>query len=1120
MVLLVLRDLPVNGLPQGHPFERHCDHCLGAPAKCSCTQSCPIPSKSSCQGTHAVACAGCSKESIVGARTICGLCPNTSLCHKCVSMHDASHPTLVFNRPTSTPIRRPGKRRADPGNNLADGDNIITEKSFFIPPSVSPNNEKHSWTCDVCTHTITGLKFTCTVCSDYTLCEVCYRTGMHFADHRFNVELSGTFSSIPGRLKPRGEHDYTSPDHVPDLGQPEKGHCEHCPGWDTACICTSKCGKPSGTRCKPFHNSGLECTHCGLNHLTGTLYRCGTCTNTAICEECYTAGKHDRTHPMVAIEDPDSEGVALAPRALGGKPLPSPTQSLTGRTTYKFNDCAVCLRSSMSNIFLSCETCAVKLCSTCYHVGMHAYDPSHTFTFEDMPAPPREFGPGFIAGKTIVHRSVKEDVIDVSHQTEHAREDCNAVDVNFKESQNGRAQENRNSDNDDENVEEVANASDTDVDLDNQSNLDSNRTWNNDADVNVNVNLGTDSDLYEALGAVEVNDDSDDDGDEISKSNGSATTTMTSDASAQAVMMSKLKDSLITKSDPQVAVTELFEQMKATLAANPETFTNGSNLVDITRKTDSSVVDTQQLPKEFGATQTSNDNNKDGKTPYASPHSASAPPVGEADVQGHDVLTTTPQSQNIDSVTNNINPESQQSQFQNKSAWTRTSSLQSSPQTPSGGPLTTEIQYPPPVQPPSSDVTQQQHQTSHMHHQQASMSGVNNQSDIGQYPYRNNNNDVTQGSSVLHSSQHLTNGHQQTQPMQNGAESLTAFDRVQMQQGTLSQSQADQQQTVVQGFERVQMQGSSETSQMQQQQNDKPLTAFERIQASVTQNGGSQYQDKQNAGQTNNGYGGMGMLHHGEHGNGNNNHGSSQNFPTGQVPPQGQGQGMGFNSGNGRYGMGQYGQQRPSSYEDGTGMQQMPSQTTSMQQHQKGGNQGGHPAAEYGNQQGQPPRYGNSPQMHSQSMSSPDGSMYPSYGNGSHHSMTPPPQAQPFMQGSGQQQHHNNGSMGGYEKQGEYQNQGAMGQQQSWNHQNMGMPGGGMASSNAAAGNANEAKWNPNNNNNNNSNNMHTYDQQFQQAQNQFYGAMPPAGGKLSAANMQQAMGALQNAFSAMMKKK
>lgn len=115
-------------------------------------------------------------------------------------------------------------------------------------------------TCDGCgIRNIKGIRYKCSTCSDYDLCDTCEKSGRH------------------------------SPDHVLyKIKVPEKN-----------CV---PIARPQTSQ--PIHE-GVQCDGCGIHDIRGIRYKCSVCSNYDLCESCEQQPEiHPVSHPLCKIKSP------------------------------------------------------------------------------------------------------------------------------------------------------------------------------------------------------------------------------------------------------------------------------------------------------------------------------------------------------------------------------------------------------------------------------------------------------------------------------------------------------------------------------------------------------------------------------------------------------------------------------------------------------------------------------------------------------------------------------------------------------------------------------------------------------------------------------------------------
>ncbi|EDR04006.1 uncharacterized protein LACBIDRAFT_295117 [Laccaria bicolor S238N-H82] len=134
-------------------------------------------------------------------------------------------------------------------------------------------------------------------------------------------------------------------------------HCSHCEGEDGLCTCTrcprtteSKCSDllaafldvvnaitpPSSSSANPKPSTHqpppaktprpgehqCNCDGCGQSFFTGARYKCTTCYDYDLCEQCYKSNKHDMGHPFNQYRTPGARPTLLAARASSKPSIP------------------------------------------------------------------------------------------------------------------------------------------------------------------------------------------------------------------------------------------------------------------------------------------------------------------------------------------------------------------------------------------------------------------------------------------------------------------------------------------------------------------------------------------------------------------------------------------------------------------------------------------------------------------------------------------------------------------------------------------------------------------------------------------------------------------------------
>lgn len=423
MVVLVLRSFASESEP------RHCDHCLGARATCSCSAGCARGDLSYCQDRHSVPCFVCRRPFIIGTRFVCQICEDVSLCTQCKDSHDATHsdatPESIGQQQQSSASAPPESPEAESSPGGACASHMTSRQAASdvkLSPSTSTSDSALNLAhiCDGCGKRMESLFFRCTSCEDFDLCKECYRNNVHDMDHAFRFIVS-IIPEVPSfqTLHPRSHTVKGSIDEA----VPSEAHCTHCPGWLGNCCCT-ECPRPSPVKCIPasVFSSCSGCMQGDHDFIDCDVYQCESCSNVSLCTSCYEMGVHDTSHPFVCRRPPEYSSEVLRPRDSGGDQVACldvlPRELPSSRDTFV---CSACEGTHQSPRF-NCTTCSASengqgtmgsagetnsnttnLCTLCYYSGKHQFSPEHDFELFQVslgivtksPAPPRDFSGEF-----------------------------------------------------------------------------------------------------------------------------------------------------------------------------------------------------------------------------------------------------------------------------------------------------------------------------------------------------------------------------------------------------------------------------------------------------------------------------------------------------------------------------------------------------------------------------------------------------------------------------------------------------------------------------------------------------------------------------------------------------
>lgn len=178
----------------------------------------------------------------------------------------------------------------------ADIDVLVSTPNNNNQQKPSPHERVHFGVrCDGCQQSpLSGSRFKCTVCPDYDLCAGCIQKTPAIHEHPF-LEISS----------PRRPHG-------------------RCPRYNREAPCAennsnSNSNNNNNTEVPkgPGVHEGVTCDGCS-KPVVGIRYKCSTCFNYDLCEQCEAKGAeiHDPSHPLIKIAVPRS----FHPRRFGAGP--------------------------------------------------------------------------------------------------------------------------------------------------------------------------------------------------------------------------------------------------------------------------------------------------------------------------------------------------------------------------------------------------------------------------------------------------------------------------------------------------------------------------------------------------------------------------------------------------------------------------------------------------------------------------------------------------------------------------------------------------------------------------------------------------------------------------------
>ena len=145
-------------------------------------------------------------------------------------------------------------------------------------------------------------------------------------------------------------------------------HCSHCEGADGLCTCT-RCPRTTESKCSDTIDAFLDvfnaitpprslsanprsstpqpppietprpgqhrcnCDGCGWRSFAGARYKCATCYDYDLCEQCYVSNKHDIGCPFNQYRTPGARPTLLAARAISKPSLPRTKSDATTSPT-------------------------------------------------------------------------------------------------------------------------------------------------------------------------------------------------------------------------------------------------------------------------------------------------------------------------------------------------------------------------------------------------------------------------------------------------------------------------------------------------------------------------------------------------------------------------------------------------------------------------------------------------------------------------------------------------------------------------------------------------------------------------------------------------------------------
>ncbi|RGB22858.1 hypothetical protein C1646_729705 [Rhizophagus diaphanus] len=222
-------------------------------------------------------------------------------------------------------------------HNVRSNDSITSSSSETrqIPkvtdiPASSEPVVHHGVMCDCCKNIIRGMRWKCTSCLNYDLCQVCKSKSpsihRHSNKHAFQpIPYPRTSNHTP---RPENLHSATC-DYCESVIFGIRHKCINCPDFDLCnnCISLAPTQHPNHTFV-PIHrpgepeikipdaafHPGIRCDGCHKS-ITGVRFKCGNCPDFDLCGNCEASPlkKHDPNHVFIKFK----------------RPVPSPISSTT-----------------------------------------------------------------------------------------------------------------------------------------------------------------------------------------------------------------------------------------------------------------------------------------------------------------------------------------------------------------------------------------------------------------------------------------------------------------------------------------------------------------------------------------------------------------------------------------------------------------------------------------------------------------------------------------------------------------------------------------------------------------------------------------------------------------------
>ncbi|CAG8656232.1 7940_t:CDS:10, partial [Funneliformis mosseae] len=199
-------------------------------------------------------------------------------------------------------------------------DTNLSSDTRQIPNSSEPVVH-HGVLCDCCQNTIRGMRWKCTTCKNYDVCQVCKSKPSTLHTHPNNH----AFRPIPyprtSNVSTHSENVHSATcDYCESVIFGIRHKCINCPDFDLCSYCISlapnqhpdhtfmSIHKPGDPEIKipdaAFH-PGIKCDGCH-KAINGVRFKCGNCPDFDLCGNCEASplNKHDLNHVFIKLKRP------------------------------------------------------------------------------------------------------------------------------------------------------------------------------------------------------------------------------------------------------------------------------------------------------------------------------------------------------------------------------------------------------------------------------------------------------------------------------------------------------------------------------------------------------------------------------------------------------------------------------------------------------------------------------------------------------------------------------------------------------------------------------------------------------------------------------------------------